>query len=196
MPRSTRRGFDHVRLVPVFSRARQRVVDPRVATLTAQREVIEAKRRLAMWSVDNDVITTTQGWVPVEGNVGGWAPVADRPDVIVETAYPLFKLAPDPDQTGPRRPLRHDPVRPGPDDARRCRLGRAASPRRGQRLRDPLLRSPSQRRPLPWRTGVERADRGVPGRVAVRSGRVRLPGGRTSACPTSTIWRPRSPGRT
>ena len=58
--------------------------------------MIEAKRRLAMWSVDNNVITTTQGWVPVEGNVGGWAPVADRPDVIVETAYPMFKLAPDP----------------------------------------------------------------------------------------------------
>ncbi len=82
--------------MPVFSRARQRVVNPRVATLTAQREVIEAKRRLAVWSIDNDVVTTTQGWVPVEGNVGGWAPVADRPDVIVETAYPLFKLAPDP----------------------------------------------------------------------------------------------------
>jgi len=84
-------------LVPLRSPARSQVVAPRAATLAAYEEVALAKRRIAVWSLNNGVSTDVQGWVPGPiKTVGAWLPSVDEPGVIVETTYPMYRLAPDP----------------------------------------------------------------------------------------------------
>jgi hypothetical protein len=95
-------GFDTARararvLHPFGSAARGRVVDPSAASVVAHRDVVLARRQLAVWAASVGVEHRTEGWVPSGvGSFGAWVPIGDTPDELVERTYPLRLLAPPP----------------------------------------------------------------------------------------------------
>ena len=84
-------------LHPFRSQRRTRVPAPGAAALAAAQEVELARRRLRTWAVANDLEQTTEGWVPTgEGSFGAWVPMPDEPEELVERAYSMRLLHPDP----------------------------------------------------------------------------------------------------
>jgi len=88
-------------LHPFRSAARERVASAPVAMLAAAQQAELDTRRLRTWAVTNGIEQTTEGWTPLgEGSMGAWLPMPDEPEEIVERAYPMRRLAPNPDDPG------------------------------------------------------------------------------------------------
>jgi hypothetical protein len=118
-------GFDTARsrarrLHPFGSAARERVVDPSAASVAAHREVVLARRKLAVWAGSAGVGHRTEGWVPTgQGSFGAWVPIDDTPDELIERWYPLRLLAPvptDPDHAAHGATIYWGPVPTASDE--------------------------------------------------------------------------------
>lgn len=85
-------------LHPFTAASRHRVTSPASATVAAFQEIERARRRLKVWADEVGVEDRTEGWVPgAEGSFGEWMMIADEPSDVVERAYPMRLLTPDPD---------------------------------------------------------------------------------------------------
>lgn len=84
-------------LHPFRSTARSRVGSGTVAALRAYEDLAAAERKVKVWAQLNGVESTSEAWVPTgNGTFGAWLPIADEPDELIETVYPMRLLAPDP----------------------------------------------------------------------------------------------------
>src|SRR5205085_519994 len=76
---------------------------PKMAAL--KDELAAALADLARWKAEHgtDVL---EGWVPTDfPNVGSWQPVPERPEAVLESSFPLYRLFPSPQL--PDHPARH-----------------------------------------------------------------------------------------
>jgi hypothetical protein len=64
-----------------------------------KKELADARAELAKWK-DVHGTDVLEGWIPGGfPNVGSWQPVAEKPDVLLESFFPLYRLFPDPKLT-------------------------------------------------------------------------------------------------
>ena len=145
-------GFDTARsrarrLHPFGSAARERVVDPSAASVAAHREVVLARRKLAVWAGSAGVEHRTEGWVPTgRGQLRRLGAHRRHPRRADRALVPAAAAGPGAHRSRPRRPRRHHLLGAGPDGERRGdRRGRGPV-HRGSRLRAAGLRPPPSRR--------------------------------------------------
>ena len=61
-------------------------------------KLVDGRRQLIAWAHANKTTYAIEGWHPcVHPNIGYWDTVADAPQLLEEETYPLYAMAPDPD---------------------------------------------------------------------------------------------------
>ena len=59
-------------------------------------KLVNARKDLLQWKDANGVVSIHEGWIASEfQNIGSWQPIEDKPEVIVESTFPLYPVFPD-----------------------------------------------------------------------------------------------------
>lgn len=84
---------------PFFGEVLTELTHKRLAS--AQAELQASLDDLQVFIDVNDIAAQRQGWVPTENDaaIGNWQAIDSQPHTLTEKVYPLYPLAPDPEQT-------------------------------------------------------------------------------------------------